>query len=430
MGAVYLAEHGVMQRRIALKVVKPEYTSSPTAVKRFRREIHAAARLHHPNIVAAYDAEQAGDTHFLVMEYIDGVSLDRLVAEQEALPVAEACEYIRQAALGLQHAHESGMVHRDVKPHNLIRTADGVVKVLDFGLASVAGPGDGEATAPNVVMGTPDYIAPEQAVDSHAADARADVYALGCTLYFLLTGRPPFARSSPLRTLLAHRDESPPPLERARPDAPPGLAGVLARLTAKAPAERIRLRPRSPPRGPVRRGAARRGGRRRRLLVAGAAALLMGLLAAAAVVVRIPTDQGEVTIETDDPNIDLVVQKGGQLVRIVDPQSKQSWELDPNKYQLGMADQPDGLTVALDGRQAITLAQRREAGRHLPRLGDGSGADRAGPSGTGVRRGGPVVLLAVSAGGKYVLDTHEIGPGSRLDVFDVATGEAVFDRTG
>ena len=297
------------------------------------------------------------------MEYIDGVSLDRLVAEQEALPVAEACEYIRQAALGLQHAHESGMVHRDVKPHNLIRTADGVVKVLDFGLASVAGPGDGEATAPNVVMGTPDYIAPEQAVDSHAADARADVYALGCTLYFLLTGRPPFARSSPLRTLLAHRDESPPPLERARPDAPPGLAAVLGRLTAKAPAERYQTAAEvAAALAPFTR-AARGTGRpaRRRLFVAGAAAaLLMGLLAAAAVVVRIPTDQGDVTITTDDPNIELVVRNGGQLVRIVDSQSKQTWEFDPNKYQLGMADRSDGLTIDLKGRGPIVLRRKGE----------------------------------------------------------------------
>ena len=130
------------------------------------------------------------------------------------------------------------MVHRDVKPHNLIRTADRVVKVLDFGLASVAEPGEGSATAPNMVIGTPDYIAPEQAEDSHAADARSDVYALGCTLYFLLIGRPPFARPSPLRTLLAHREEAPIPLSTARPDAPAALAAVVDRMMAKAPEER------------------------------------------------------------------------------------------------------------------------------------------------------------------------------------------------
>ena len=157
----------------------------------------------------------------------------------------------------------------------------------------------------------------------------------------------------------------------------------------------------------------------------------MGLLAAAAVVVRIPTDQGDVTVETDDPNIDLVVQKGGKLVRIVDPQSKQTWELDPQKYQLGMADQPDGLTVALDGRQAITLKRKGEKLVAISR----APATEAGRIEL-VRRipvSGAADLLygaAVSAGGKYVLDTHEIGPGSRLDVFDPATGEQVFDCPG
>src|SRR5262249_16214739 len=138
MGAVYQAEHDVMRRLVALKVIKPEYTANAASVERFRREIQAAARLNHPNIVAAYDAEQAGETHFLVMEYVEGVSLDQAVQLEGPMPVAEACDAARQAALGLQHAHEQGMVHRDVKPHNLIRTPDGVVKGLDFGLAAVA----------------------------------------------------------------------------------------------------------------------------------------------------------------------------------------------------------------------------------------------------------------------------------------------------
>src|SRR4029077_14546621 len=175
MGSVYEAEHCVMQRAVALKVISAAFTSRPATVERVRREVRAAARLSHPNIVTTYDAEDAGATLFLVMEYVEGVSLAQLVQQQGPLPVAEACAYIRQAALGLQHAHERGMVHRDVKPDNLIRTADGVVKVLDFGLATLTAERGEGLTDKNVLMGPPDYMAPEQAMDARAADIRADV---------------------------------------------------------------------------------------------------------------------------------------------------------------------------------------------------------------------------------------------------------------
>jgi formylglycine-generating enzyme required for sulfatase activity len=239
MGAVYLAEHSVMRRLVAIKVINREYTGEPSAVQRFRREIRAAAQLHHAHIVGAYDAERAGETHFLVMEYIDGVSLDQLLARKGPLPIAQACEYVRQAALGLQYAHERGMVHRDVKPHNLIRTADGVVKVLDFGLASVVENDESNLTGTYAVVGTADYMAPEQAESSRAADARSDVYALGCTLYHLLAGRPPFTDSSTLLKLVAHREEAPPPVRALRPDVPEKLAAVLGRMMAKAPVDRF-----------------------------------------------------------------------------------------------------------------------------------------------------------------------------------------------
>src|SRR5262249_45272400 len=155
---------------------------------RFRREVCAASRLSHPNIVHAYDTENAGETHFLVMEYVDGISLGRLLKDRGPLPVAEACAYIRQAALGLQHAYERGMVHRDVKPDNLIRCADGRVKVLDFGLAALTAERGSALTDLNAIMGTPEYMSPEQAEDARTADIRADIYSLGCTLYHLLTG--------------------------------------------------------------------------------------------------------------------------------------------------------------------------------------------------------------------------------------------------
>jgi len=187
--------------------------------------------------VTAYDAEQAGDTHFLVMEYVEGVSLDRLVADVAPLSVADACDCVRQAALGLQHAFERGLVHRDVKPANLIRTPQGQVKVLDFGLARL-GDEAGPLTGSGQLMGTPDFLAPEQADDARSADVRADVYSLGCTLYFLLTGAPPFPDGGVWQKLKAHAEQAPPPVTARRPDVPPELAGVLDRMLAKDPARR------------------------------------------------------------------------------------------------------------------------------------------------------------------------------------------------
>src|SRR5262245_41054136 len=220
MGAVYAAEHRLMERCVALKTIGRDLSSRPELVERFRREVRAAAQLAHPNIVTAYDAEQAGHTHFLVMEYVEGTDLARLVARRGALPVEEACEYVRQAAFGLQHAHEKGMIHRDIKPHNLMVTAAGQVKILDFGLARFvreAGSEAGGVTALGVIMGTPDYMAPEQASDAHQADIRADLYSLGCTLYFLLAGRVPFPRGAFLDKLVRHATETPTPLPQLRP---------------------------------------------------------------------------------------------------------------------------------------------------------------------------------------------------------------------
>jgi serine/threonine protein kinase len=239
MGVVYKAVHRLMDRVVALKVIDHRLTARPTFVERFRREVRAAARLAHPNIVTAYDADQAGDTHFLVMEYVAGTTLDQEVARRGPLPVAEACALVRQAALGLQHAHERGMVHRDIKPHNLLLTPGGQVKILDFGLVRLV---DERGAAPSLpsgpLLGTPDYLAPEQARDPSSADIRADVYSLGCTLYHLLAGQPPFPAGTPLQKLLAHQDCSPPPLSVVREDVPEALTRLLERTLAKSPAER------------------------------------------------------------------------------------------------------------------------------------------------------------------------------------------------
>jgi serine/threonine protein kinase/Leucine-rich repeat (LRR) protein len=239
MGAVYRARHKLMDREVALKVVKAQLIEKPGTVERFHREVQAAARLIHPNIVTAFDAEQVGDTHFLVMEFVPGQSLAQVIQKRGQLPVALACEYVRQAALGLQHAFEQGMVHRDIKPANLMLTSGGQIKILDFGLARLASElPDGVATQEGLVLGTPDYIAPEQAEDSRQADIRADIYSLGCTLYHLLTGRPPFPTGTFLQKIKAHQTQAPRPLSELRPDVPVGLLAVVERMMAKDPVQR------------------------------------------------------------------------------------------------------------------------------------------------------------------------------------------------
>ena len=243
MGVVYLARNTLMGRFEVLKVVAPHLTDRPEVLERFLQEIQSAARLHHRNIVSAYAAIRSAAGLILAMEYVDGVDLDAHVQARGPLPVVEACFYACQAALGLQHAHERGMVHRDIKPANLIvdrSRAKGVVKVLDFGLAKVASerPPDAGLTRHGLMLGTPDYIAPEQIRDTQAADIRSDIYSLGCTLYFLLAGRPPFDGASLYDVLRSHHHDEATPLDRVRPDLPAGLAALVARMMAKAPGDR------------------------------------------------------------------------------------------------------------------------------------------------------------------------------------------------
>jgi WD40 repeat protein/serine/threonine protein kinase len=248
MGQVYKARHRHMERVVALKVIRKDKLRSAEAVQRFYQEVQAAAHLSHPNIVLAYDAGEAGGTHFLSMEYVEGYDLARMVKEDGPLPVARACDYVRQAALGLQHAHERGMVHRDIKPHNLlVAPAEsgapgwGTVKVLDMGLARLnqgLSGRDRQLTQTGTVLGTPDYLAPEQALNARSADIRSDLYALGCTLYYLLAGRAPFHAESLTQLLLKHQMEEPAPLEALRPDVPAGVAELVRRLLAKRPEDR------------------------------------------------------------------------------------------------------------------------------------------------------------------------------------------------
>jgi tRNA A-37 threonylcarbamoyl transferase component Bud32 len=244
MGQVFKARHLGLDRLVALKLIRSDRLSKREVVRRFQREARAAAKLTHPNIVTVHDYGEVGDTQYLAMEFLQGIDLSQLVKESGPLPVAEACDCVRQAALGLQHVHERGLVHRDIKPANLFRTApDGVVKILDLGLARLEHltPPEhpsSELTQVGTVIGTPAYIAPEQATDSHHADIRADIYSLGCTLYFLLAGQPPFRPGSLAMVLLQHQLEEPPPLEAVRPDVPAAVAGIVRKMMAKRPADR------------------------------------------------------------------------------------------------------------------------------------------------------------------------------------------------
>jgi serine/threonine protein kinase len=244
MGVVYLAKNKLMDRPEVLKVVNRALLDQPGAYERFLREIRAAARLQHPNVVAAYSALELGELLVFAMEYVPGDDLGKLVKARGPLPVVNACWYAYQAALGLQHAHEKGMVHRDIKPSNLMLLREGkkqTVKILDFGLAKAASDSEHasrELTAQGMMMGTPDYVAPEQSLDATKADIRADVYSLGCTLYCLLAGRPPFTGSGMFELVAAHHDTVATPLDEVRPEVPAGLAAVVAKMMAKGPAER------------------------------------------------------------------------------------------------------------------------------------------------------------------------------------------------
>lgn len=245
MSNVYLAEHLLMHRRVAIKVLPKARGADKESsyLERFHREAQAIASLDHVNIVRAYDIDNEGDTHYLVMEYIDGLDLNIIVRDSGPLNYVTAARYIRQAARGLHYAHSVGLIHRDVKPANLLVDAGGVVKILDLGLARFVA--EQEQTSLTVaydenVLGTADYLAPEQAVDSHGVDARADIYGLGCSLYFLLTGHPPFTEGTLTQRLMAHQKDPPPSIYKDRPDAPPGLVDICMRMMAKKPAHRYR----------------------------------------------------------------------------------------------------------------------------------------------------------------------------------------------
>jgi hypothetical protein len=254
MGIVYRARQRDRDRIVALKVIRKERLAHPEVVRRFRREAQAAARLSHPNIVAVYESDQAGETHFLALEYVPGITLQRLVEQSGPLAVDLACDLVRQTAVGLQHAVEQALVHRDVKPANLMLVGAGdgrlparpLLKILDMGVARLYQlrdlPEDSltTLTRDGAVIGTPDFVAPEQLEDPHTADIRADLYSLGCTFYYLLAGRVPFPGGTLIQKLDRQRWETPPSVDQLRREVPAPVAAVVRRLMAKHPDDRYR----------------------------------------------------------------------------------------------------------------------------------------------------------------------------------------------
>ncbi len=471
MGVVYLAQNKLMGRKEVLKVVSSHLIFRRGVRDRFLAEIRNAGKLHHPNIVTAYSALQLDESLILAMEYVEGLDLAQMVKARGPLPVANAANYIHQAALGLQHAHEQGMVHRDIKPSNLMLARQGnraVIKVLDFGLAKVSRevPADGMLTHEGQILGTPDFIAPEQSIDARKADIRADIYSLGCTLYYLLTGGPPFEGTSLYDILQAHHSRDALPLNLAQPQVPAELAELVAKMMAKEPARRFQapgevakaLAPfftraarmtiasdfRSPPktapdtgrlaagsvqgatdsaRAPARAATPRivRGPsgaedmwqsliefgepgeieaspacaiqaqrKRPRWFWPGLASLVgsSAILFVAVVTYRIATDSGQLVIEAEDPNIEVVVKQGGRRVIIVDPQTKNEVDLRSGRYDLELPVDKPGLRLSSEhftikrGDKTIVTVRREP-----PAPGPNVGA-RSGRTAVQVPRGG------------------------------------------
>lgn len=396
MGFVYRALHTRLQRVVALKVLPAHRSAHEASLSRFTREIEAVAKLNHPNLVRAYDAGEQDGMNYLVMEMVEGVDLHRLVRQLGPLPIADACEIARQVAAGLQHVRDHGLVHRDIKPSNVLLSRDGDVKVLDLGLAlwDRGTMSQEELTTTGQIMGTFDYMSPEQAKDSHSVDIRSDIYSLGCTLFKLLAGRPPFSGpvyETYIKKLLAHENMPAPFVRDLRPDVPQDVAVLIDAMLAKDPADRpqspdqivqrlathaaeanlwalatranclpdhddrvasaeeVRVMLNRPPvekpqpvptRGETHgRGRWWAGGLTGLMF---AAVLIAGILT---VVLRTP--HGELIIESPEGDVEVEVSQGGEVVAIVDTAAERSIKLKVGEYGLRIVDEDQPFELEL-----------------------------------------------------------------------------------
>ncbi|MHC4406661.1 MAG: serine/threonine-protein kinase, partial [Planctomycetota bacterium] len=240
MGRVFVAEHITMNRPVALKIISKRLGQDPDSLEQFFSEARAVAALDHPNIVHAYDVDQEKDRYFLVMEFVEGQDLQQIVEAEGPLEIKRAADYVRQAANGLAHAHDRNMIHCDVKPANLLVNKQNVVKILDMGMSRLVGPDRHSAGEKDErLLGTVDYLAPEQAVESPSLDRRVDLYSLGCTFYFLLTGSPPFPDGTLHERILKHQSAEPRPITGLREDVPAQLVQICSRMMAKNPDDRF-----------------------------------------------------------------------------------------------------------------------------------------------------------------------------------------------
>ena len=424
MGEVFKALHRPMERIVALKMPPPTWVDSPEKVKRFQREVRAAAKLTHPNIVTAYDACESGGVHFLVMELVDGKDLHNLVKSDGPLPVSKAVNYVVQAATGLEHAHACDIVHRDIKPSNLLLDKKGTVKVLDLGLArfeshAITEMASQELTEAGMPMGTVAFMSPEQALDAKHADHRSDIYSLGCTLYFLLTGRPPYRQDTPVKTLVAHREQAIPTLRARRKEVPATLDAIYHKMVAKRPedryqsiaeviealkdcvipnadlesaaavvADKLTVEQKSLPKTQTCQSAARTDEKsppqpwRRRVGVGVAVGLLLVGLVFSGIVFKIKTAAGTIILECNQPEIDgAVVTVDGEeqiTIKIDDKAEPITIKVDKGRRKLevvkgGFKTFTDEFEIGGGERKPIKVSLER-----LPEFGLAAGKDVTG----------------------------------------------------